>query len=64
MGAPVSRDRSDGRCVDGCIRVYSLQRLPIDAVPDITPNQVLILTGAEPSPVEVEQFLTFQLRPR
>lgn len=39
---------------------YSLQRLPIDAVPDITPNQVLVLTRAPSlSPVEVEQFLTF-----
>ncbi|MEI9973509.1 MAG: efflux RND transporter permease subunit [Ignavibacteriota bacterium] len=40
--------------------IYSLQRLPIDAVPDITPNQVLVLTRAPSlSPVEVEQFLTF-----
>jgi cobalt-zinc-cadmium resistance protein CzcA len=38
----------------------SLQRLPIDAVPDITPNQVVILTPARGlSPLEVEQFLTF-----
>ena len=42
--------------------VYSLQRLPIDAVPDITPNQVLVLTRAPSlSPVEVEQFLTFPI---
>ena len=42
--------------------VYSLQQLPIDAVPDITPNQVLILTRAPSlSPVEVEQFLTFPI---
>jgi len=42
------------------VGLYSLQRLPIDAVPDITPNQVLVLTRA-PSlpPVEVEKFLTF-----
>src|SRR5215475_5160485 len=36
------------------------RRLPIDAVPDVTPNQVQILTTA-PSlgPVEVERFITF-----
>jgi len=40
--------------------LLSLQRLPIDAVPDITPNQVLVLTKAPSlSPVEVEQFLSF-----
>src|SRR3954451_7691135 len=40
--------------------VYSLRQLPIDAVPDITPNQVLVLTKAPSlSPVEVEQYLTF-----
>lgn len=38
----------------------SLQRLPIDAVPDITPNQVVVLSKAPAlSPLEVEQFLTF-----
>ncbi|MEK7407702.1 MAG: CusA/CzcA family heavy metal efflux RND transporter [Acidobacteriota bacterium] len=42
------------------VGVLSLDRLPIDAVPDITPNQVLVLTSAPSlSPVEVEQFLTF-----
>src|SRR3954451_17059570 len=42
--------------------VYSLRQLPIDAVPDITPNQVLVLTRAPSlSPVEVEQFLTFPI---
>ncbi len=42
--------------------IYSLQQLPIDAVPDITPNQVLVLTRAPSlSPVEVEQFLTFPI---
>src|ERR1700755_2068378 len=41
---------------------YSLRPLPIDAVPDITPNQVLVLTRAPShSPVEVEQFLTFPI---
>ena len=42
------------------VGIYDLRRLPIDAVPDITPNQVLILT--KPSglgPVEVERFITF-----
>ncbi|MEX2264474.1 MAG: CusA/CzcA family heavy metal efflux RND transporter [Bryobacteraceae bacterium] len=40
--------------------LYSLQQLPIDAVPDITPNQVLVLTRAPSlSPVEVEKLLTF-----
>jgi heavy metal efflux system protein len=38
----------------------SLRRLPIDAVPDITPNQVQILTDAPGlGPVEVEKFITF-----
>ncbi len=40
--------------------VYSLYHLPIDAVPDITPNQVLVLTRAPSlSPLEVEQLLSF-----
>ena len=40
--------------------VLSLGGLPIDAVPDITPNQVLVLTQAPSlSPVEIEQYLTF-----
>ncbi len=42
------------------VGVFSLQQLPIDAVPDITPNQVLVLTKAPSlSPLEVEQYLTF-----
>src|SRR5579884_2879082 len=42
------------------VGIYSMQRLPIDAVPDITPNQVLILTRAPGlGPVEVERFITF-----
>ncbi len=42
------------------VGVYSLGRLPIDAVPDVTPNQVQILTNAPGlGPVEVEQFITF-----
>lgn len=40
--------------------VYSMRRLPIDAVPDITPNQVLIITRAPGlGPVEIERFITF-----
>src|SRR5678815_1788159 len=40
--------------------IAALQQLPIDAVPDITPNQVLVLSKAPGlSPLEVEQFLTF-----
>lgn len=42
------------------VGVYDLRRLPIDAVPDITPNQVLILTRAPGlGPLEVERFITF-----
>ena len=38
----------------------SMFQLPIDAVPDVTPNQVLVLTRAPGlSPLEVEQFITF-----
>ena len=40
--------------------INSMLRLPIDAVPDVTPNQVLVLTQAPGlSPVEVERFITF-----
>ena len=40
--------------------LYSMLNLPIDAVPDVTPNQVQILTNAPGlSPLEVEQFITF-----
>ncbi|MGV3519962.1 efflux RND transporter permease subunit [Luteitalea sp.] len=39
---------------------WSMLRLPIDAVPDVTPNQVLVLTQAPGlSPVEIERFVTF-----
>jgi cobalt-zinc-cadmium resistance protein CzcA len=42
--------------------IASIQRLPIDAVPDITPNQVLVLTRAPSlSPLEVEQFISFPI---
>jgi cobalt-zinc-cadmium resistance protein CzcA len=40
--------------------ILALQQLPIDAVPDITPNQVLVLAQAPGlSPLEVEQFLSY-----
>lgn len=40
--------------------INAMLRLPIDAVPDVTPNQVLVLTQAPGlSPVEVERFITF-----
>ncbi len=40
--------------------VFSLVELPIDAVPDLTPVQVQVLTRAPAlGPVEVEQFVTF-----
>ena len=39
--------------------VWSMFRLPIDAVPDVTPNQVMVLTQAPGiGPAEVEQFVT------
>lgn len=42
------------------IGLYALQRLPIDAVPDITNNQVQITTVAPAlSPTEVEKQVTF-----
>lgn len=44
------------------IGLYSLQELPIDAVPDLTPVQVQILTRAPAlGPIEVEQFVTFPI---
>jgi len=42
--------------------IYSLKELPIDAVPDLTPVQVQILTKAPAlGPIEVEQFVTFPI---
>src|SRR5262245_48543849 len=42
--------------------IYSLGRLPIDAVPDITNNQVQINAEAPSlSPVEVEKQVTFAI---
>lgn len=42
--------------------IYSLKQLPLDAVPDITNNQVQVVT-ASPSlaPEEVEKFITYPL---
>jgi len=40
--------------------IYAFSRLPIDAVPDITNNQVQVLTQAPAlSSLEMEQFITF-----
>jgi cobalt-zinc-cadmium resistance protein CzcA len=40
--------------------IFSVQQLPIDAVPDITPNQVIVLAPARGlSPPEVEQLITY-----
>lgn len=40
--------------------LYALTRLPIDAVPDVTNNQVQVLTQAPAlSPLEVERFVSF-----
>jgi len=40
--------------------VSAMRSLPIDAVPDVTPNQVQILTNAPGlGPIEVERFITF-----
>ena len=42
------------------VGIRSMLRLPIDAVPDVTPNQVQVLTRAPGlGPLEVEQFITF-----
>lgn len=44
------------------IGAYSVRNLTIDAVPDVTPVQVQILTKAPAlGPVEVEQFLTYPI---
>ncbi|MBN1415595.1 MAG: CusA/CzcA family heavy metal efflux RND transporter [Bacteroidales bacterium] len=42
--------------------IYSMQQIPIDAVPDITNNQVQVVTVAPSlSPQEVERFITYPL---
>lgn len=46
----------------GAVGVYSLGQLPIDAVPDITNNQVQVNTVvASLSPVEIEKQVTFPI---
>ncbi|MCX5658811.1 MAG: CusA/CzcA family heavy metal efflux RND transporter, partial [Planctomycetota bacterium] len=46
----------------GALGFFSLQRLPIDAVPDITNNQVQINTPfASLSPIEIEKQVTFPI---
>ena len=42
--------------------IYALKKLPIDAVPDITNNQVQINTSVTGlSPIEIEKFVTFPI---
>ena len=42
--------------------IYSLRQLPIDAVPDITNNQVQVVTSSPTlAPQEVEQLITFPI---
>jgi cobalt-zinc-cadmium resistance protein CzcA len=42
------------------IGIQAMTQLPIDAVPDVTPNQVQVLTTAPAlSPLEIEKFVTF-----
>ncbi|HSR50855.1 MAG TPA: CusA/CzcA family heavy metal efflux RND transporter [Acidobacteriota bacterium] len=42
------------------VGVRAMLQLPIDAVPDVTPNQVQVLTNAPGlGPLEVERFITF-----
>ena len=39
--------------------IYSAVHLPLDAVPDITNNQVQVVTVSPLAPQEVERFITF-----
>ena len=42
--------------------LYSIKEIPIDAVPDITNNQVQVVTTSPSlSPQEVERFITYPL---
>jgi cobalt-zinc-cadmium resistance protein CzcA len=42
--------------------IYSMTKVPLDAVPDITNNQVLVITTAPNLGVEdIEQFVTYQV---
>nr|WP_290929105.1 efflux RND transporter permease subunit [Haliscomenobacter sp.] len=44
------------------VGIYSLSRLPIDALPDITNNQVQIITSSPTlAAQEVEQFITYPI---
>ena len=44
--------------------LWSLAHLTIDAMPDLTPIQVQVLTRSPAlGPIEVEQFVTFQSKP-
>ncbi len=44
------------------VGIANLLRLPIDAVPDVTPNQVQIITRSPGlSPLEIERFITFPI---
>ena len=74
IGRKSNDERSRGQCFEvpvccsyrygimAVFGVFSLGQLPIDAVPDITPNQVLVLTKAPSlSPIEIEQYLRFRL---
>ena len=45
--------------------IYSMTKVPLDAVPDITNNQVLVITTAPNLSVEdIEQFVTYQVELR
>ena len=60
--APARRGAGDLGGGVRCSRCLSIQRLSIDAVPDVTNTQVSILTSASGlSPLEVEQYLTFPI---
>ena len=44
------------------VGLYEARRLPIDAVPDVTPNQVLVMTRAPGlAPLDVERMITVPL---
>ena len=44
------------------VGIYNLSRLPIDALPDITNNQVQVITNAPTlATQEVEQFITYPI---
>ena len=42
--------------------IYSMMNIPVDAVPDITNNQVQVVTVSQSlAPQEVEQFITYPI---